>query len=440
MRVRSAVVLGAFTLVAAGCTTGGHALPAPLPPVPAAARALVAWSQTVCTSVQALQGLQAGIDEVNHTAADPSQADFLPSEISSYVSGITGRIGQAGSGLKSVPPSGVKAADTYVAQLGKSLDEVTKKAPPDTTAQPTLAQARELATAVAALKPAAADLTRAVRGDAKLNASYNVAPACAPLRQFGPLDAAAPTRPLVAWADTMCGAVTATAALKAHKIEDLVITDPRYARLSGFDLSSFISSAGSGVARLVETLGTVTPSGIPAADKYHDSLLAALRAVAPKLPSSDSRMPDLDFQPVEQLKPQAQQIIGVLATIALPTPDLPTIAAANPVLAHSHDVAPQCRPLGSPPPTLPPAANGTDLGACAGGKCQVLVTGQADITASGMTFTASVTSSGVRILQDSGEMSFGVGGSGSFGMAGHMVTVRLSGVLDGKAVLDISTG
>ncbi|MFF4592184.1 hypothetical protein [Amycolatopsis sp. NPDC001319] len=440
MRVRSAVVLGAFALVAAGCTTGGHALPAPLPPVPAAARALVAWSQAVCTSVQELQGLQTGIDEVNHTAADPAQADFLASQISTYVSGITGQVGQAGQGLKSVRPSGIKAADAYVRQLGKSLDEVAKKAPPDTTAQPTLAQARDLATAVAALKPAAADLTRAVRGDAKLNASYNVAPACAPVRQFGPVDAAAPTRPLVTWADTMCGAVTAATALKAQKIEDLIISDPRYPRLSGFDLGSFISSAGSSVSRLVETLGTVTPSGIPAADKYHDSLLASLRAVAPKLPSSDSGTADLAFQSVEQLKPQAEQIIGVLATIALPTPDVPTIAAANPVLAHSHDVAPQCRPLGSPPPTLPPAANGTDLGACAGGKCQVLVTGQADITASGLTFTASVTSNGVRILQDSGELSFGMGGSGSFGTAGHMVTVRLSGVLDGKAVLDISTG
>ncbi|MEU4670132.1 hypothetical protein AB0F91_19620 [Amycolatopsis sp. NPDC023774] len=130
----------------------------------------------------------------------------------------------------------------------------------------------------------------------------------------------------------------------------------------------------------------------------------------------------------------------MLATSALPTPDLPTIAGANPVPAQSHDVTPPCRPLGSPPPTLPPAANGTDVRACAGGKCRIFVTGQADITASGLMFTASGTSNGVRILQDSGEMSFGFGGSGSFGTAGHMVTVRLSGVLDGKAVLDLSTG
>ncbi|WP_326835639.1 hypothetical protein VSH64_12025 [Amycolatopsis rhabdoformis] len=130
----------------------------------------------------------------------------------------------------------------------------------------------------------------------------------------------------------------------------------------------------------------------------------------------------------------------MLASLAMPTPDLPSVAGATPVLAHSYDVAPQCRPLGSPPPTLPPAANGTDYGACAAGKCQVLVTGQADITASGLTFTASVTTSGVRVLQELSEMVLGVGGSGSFGYAGHMVTVRVTAVLEGKAVLDITTG
>ncbi|MEU4670129.1 hypothetical protein AB0F91_19605 [Amycolatopsis sp. NPDC023774] len=40
-----------------------------------------------------------------------------------------------------MPPSGIMAADAYVTQLGKSLVEVTRKTPPDTTAQPTLAQA-----------------------------------------------------------------------------------------------------------------------------------------------------------------------------------------------------------------------------------------------------------------------------------------------------------
>ncbi|MEU4670130.1 hypothetical protein AB0F91_19610 [Amycolatopsis sp. NPDC023774] len=57
-----------------------------------------------------------------------------------------------------------------------------------------------------------------MRSDGQLNASYNVAPACAPARQFGPVAAAAPARPLVAWADTMCGAATAATALKALKI------------------------------------------------------------------------------------------------------------------------------------------------------------------------------------------------------------------------------
>ncbi|MGW4488245.1 hypothetical protein ACWEOE_30895 [Amycolatopsis sp. NPDC004368] len=438
MRVRSAVALGAFGLVAAGCTTGGHALPAPLPPVPSATRALVAWSQAVCTNVRGLSGLAGGIDEVNATAADPAQADFLSSSITSYLDPATGLLSRTQSGLAGVAPSGIKAADSYVTQLVKSLDTLAKKAPSDPQATPTIAQARDFAAAAAQLRPTATDLTRAVRSDPKLNASYNVAPDCGPERQFGPVDPAAPTRPLVVWADTMCGAAASAAALKARKIEDLIITDPRYARFSSYDLGSFVSSAGSTVSTLVETLGQVEPTGIPAADKYHDSLLASLRAVAPKLPKTDPGALGLD-QSVDELKPQAQQVIGVLATIAMPKPDLPSVAGATPVLAHSHDVAPQCRPLGSPAPALPPAANGSDFGACASGGCQVLVTGQADITVSGMTFTASVTSGGVRLLQELSEMVLGAGGSGSFGYSGRTVTVRVVDVLDGKAVLDIST-
>lgn len=43
------------------------------------------------------------------------------------------------------------------------------------------------------------------------------------------------------------------------------------------------------------------------------------------------------------------------------------------------------------------------------------------------------------VLQHLSEMVLGIGGTGSFGTAGRMVTVRVTGVLDGKAVLDIST-
>ncbi|MFI5606504.1 hypothetical protein [Amycolatopsis sp. NPDC051903] len=438
MRVRTASVLGVFAVLAAGCTTGGHALPAPLPPVPAAARPLVAWSQAVCTSEQSLQGLASGIDEVNRTAADPAQAGFLDPELSSYVSGISSRLGQARDGLKAVTPSGVQAADTHVTRLVQALDELGKKAPASTTAQPTLAQARDLAKAVAGLEPGSEDLTKAVRSNAKLNASFNVAPACRPVRQFGPADPAAPTRALVAWSDTVCAAADSAASLKATKIEDLLITDPRYARFSSYDLGSFLQSAGSGVADVVQALGTAEPTGIPAADHYRDSLRSALQAVQPKLPAADASA-DLAFRSVDELKPPAQQAIGVLTTITLPSPDLPAIARATPVLAHSHDVAPRCRPLDSPPATLPPAADGSDPGKCASGKCQVLVTGQADFTVAGQTFTISVAGPKVRVLQDLSEIQAGPGGTAQFGTDRQMVTVRVTAVLAGKAVVDIST-
>jgi hypothetical protein len=104
--------------------------------------------------------------------------------------------------------------------------------------------------------------------------------------------------------------------------------------------------------------------------------------------------------------------MDALATLSVPTPDLPAAAAQSKVLASSYDVAPNCRPLGSPPPSLPAAADGTDLGAGQAGKCQVQVSGVADLTVGATPFTVSVGSTSVRVTAQ----------------------------LDSKAVLDISTG
>lgn len=441
MRVRgqavAAVVLLGFS--AAACTTGGHALPAPLPSVPAATRALAGWSVAVCEVARAADSLRSGIDDVNRTAADPDQADFLDSSIDSYLSRTGSGIDQVRGQLKDIPPAGVKGADAYVASLGKALGELQKKVPTTTAKQP-LAKAREVAAAATALEPTTADLLKAVRGDAKLNASFNVAPGCSPVRQFGPVDAASPTPALVAWSDTMCTAAASVASLRAQKLGDIASDDPRFAGFGGFELGNFIGGAGRQVGQLTGTLTPLAPTGVKEADAYRAGLLAALQAVAPKLPSTQGQTgADLSFQPVDQLKPQTQQVIDVLATITMPSPDLPTAVARSKVLANSYDVAPNCRPLGSPPPALPAAANGTDLGACQAGKCQVQVSGVADVTVGGMRFTVSISSTSVRVLQDTGEIVLGAGGSGKFGTAGHTVGVRVAALLDGKAVLDIST-
>ncbi|SEO87905.1 hypothetical protein [Amycolatopsis saalfeldensis] len=440
MRVRgqavAAVVLLGFA--AAACTTGGHALPAPLPAVPAATRALVGWSVAVCAATTAADGLRSGIDDVDRTAADPGQADFLDSSIDSYLSRTGSDIDQLRGQLKDVPASGVKGADAYVAALGKALGELQKRVPATTAKQP-LAKAREVAAAAAALKPATADLQKAVRGDAKLNASFDVAPGCSPVRQFGPVDAASPTPALVAWSDTMCTAAASVTSLRAQKLGDIAGDDPRFAGFGGFELGNFIGGAGRQVGQLTGTLAPLAPTGVQEADAYRAGLLAALQAVAPKLPQDQQGMADLSFQPVDQLKTQAQQVIDVLATITMPSPDLPAAVAHSKVLANSYDVAPNCRPLGSPPLALPAAANGTDLGACQAGKCQVQVSGVADLTVSGIRFTLSIGPASVRVLQDTGEIVLSTGGSGKFGTAGHTVSVRVTALLDGKAVLDIST-
>jgi hypothetical protein len=415
MRVRGQAVVAVVVLgfSAAACTTDGHALPAPLPTVPAATRALVGWSVAVCGAAKSAESLRSGIDDVNRTAADPDQASFLDSSIDSYLSQTGSGIDRVRGQLKDVPPSGVKGADAYVAALGKALGELQKKVPASTEKQP-LAKAREVAAVTTALKPTTADLLKAVRGDAKLNASFNVAPGCSPVRQFGPVDVAAPTSALVAWSDTMCTATASVAALRTRKLGDLVSDDPRFAQLGGFELANFIGSTGIQVGQLADALAPLAPTGVKEADAYRTGLLAALQAVVPKLPSTQGQAgADLSFQPADQLKPQAQQVIDTLATITLPSPDLPTAVARSEVLANSYNVAPSCRPLDSPPPSLPAAANGTDLGACQAGKCQVQVSGVADVTVGGMRFTVSIGPRSVRI--------------------------RVAALLDGKAVLDIST-
>ncbi|QRP49835.1 hypothetical protein [Amycolatopsis sp. FDAARGOS 1241] len=100
----------------------------------------------------------------------------------------------------------------------------------------------------------------------------------------------------------MCAAADAAASLNAATIEDLLITDPRYARFSSYDLGSFPQSAGSGVADVVDALGMAEPRGIPAADQYRASLRSALQAMQPKLPAVDPSA-EPAFQSVDEVNP-----------------------------------------------------------------------------------------------------------------------------------------
>jgi len=71
-------------LAAAGCS-GAERPEASTSPPPPPTRALVGWSEKVCTVVTSIDGLRRGIDEINAQATDPQQATFLDGTITTYI-------------------------------------------------------------------------------------------------------------------------------------------------------------------------------------------------------------------------------------------------------------------------------------------------------------------------------------------------------------------
>jgi hypothetical protein len=132
------------------------------PPPPPPTRALVAWSDTVCTNTKSIDGLRTEIESVNENANDPEMADFAGSDAESYITQVSSDLDEATRGLKAIAPSGIKAADAYVAGLVSTLNGIRPKLPKQNdTTMTTLpdaqkvAKARQIAGVIATIKPQA---------------------------------------------------------------------------------------------------------------------------------------------------------------------------------------------------------------------------------------------------------------------------------------------
>ncbi|HEY6424668.1 MAG TPA: hypothetical protein VIY28_15760 [Pseudonocardiaceae bacterium] len=84
---QAVLVLGLGLIVLAGCSTGEQPMAAPQFPPPT--RALVAWSDMVCTNTKSVDSLRAQIDSVNKDANDPSETAFVGMEAEFYISRVT---------------------------------------------------------------------------------------------------------------------------------------------------------------------------------------------------------------------------------------------------------------------------------------------------------------------------------------------------------------
>jgi len=427
-------------LVLVGCsTTEERTAPTP-PPRPAASRALVAWAETTCTQVTELDNLRGRFGELAEELK-PSDSFSAGAAAESYVSGAVRSVDAATAALTKLTPSGIKAADTHVTGLVKALAGLRPKLPPaeDTTLiqapdAEKIAKAKEVGAAVATLKPQQPALRSLAGKTPKLLSSYNLAPACTPVT---PRDNDA--RALVAWSTAMCDSTTSLLALDTDPLGDPTLTTPGFTQFAEIQLAQYLASSAYPVSTIADQLDSAPSIGVKEADEYRAGLLAAVRAALPKLPKDDHGGIASESQPIEELKTQAVQVADILKSIQPEPSALATAVAADPELSNAYKLAPACEPPEAAPTELPTAANGTDVTACQSGKCQIQLTGATDVTVSGLAFRITVTTSGVNVTTDSSLMQLSAQGEGSFGSGDTNVTIKVLGLLDTTAVLDIST-
>ncbi|ALG09498.1 hypothetical protein [Kibdelosporangium phytohabitans] len=390
-----AVAAAGLGVLGAGCSAPGQPPAAPPPPPPPApTKEGVAWAQRVCTTVK----------ELDATLSKPA-SQATPRYLAAWI-----------KELRAVKPTGVAAADGYAAELGKSLESASS----------------DPQAALAQMEPQQLKLTIAAEKFGELTASYNAAPACTPV---GKPEQSVPSRDMVLWANVMCLSHYHLSTLRTDPLNEPALSDPRFAQAAAASLSLYIRGAGDPLDDAIELLATAQPIGIADADSYRTTLLAAVRAAKEKMPESGTGMTDLMDMPADQLKAKATEIATALTPAKPKDADLRAIVAKNPPLTAAHSVAPACDAPGDP---LPAAANGTDVAACASGKCQVQITGSADVTAAGSNFRVVVRDAKVTVTDATGVVSLGGGGVASFGNGQKTVTIQLRGAKGNTAVLDIT--
>ncbi|PXY29165.1 hypothetical protein BAY59_16260 [Prauserella coralliicola] len=416
MRTRPAVVLAAGLLLVAGCSTGGQ--PSAAPELPAPSKELVAWADTVCTSVKLVDGLRSHADS------------------GYYASAVTTDVVAALETLDVLQPSGIKQADSYVGGLVKALERLRDQLPTGEEGQQVdAARITALVDEVGKQKPALSRLAGRTRA---LGPSYHLAPRCAPLKR-PPESATRATRALVTWADTMCEGVSSIETLPAAG--DELLKHPRFAQFEDMELSSYLTSVHSQVASIVDPLAGLEETRVAEVDAYRDELVGALRDAASRLPRQTSAL-DLHDVPLGQLRERASQAAATVSALEPKARELPDLARRHPALADAYHLAPHCDDEPSTPATtttLPKAENGTDFAACQGGTCQIEVSGPKDVTVRGNVFTIAVSDGTVWLASGSGLIRLTGPGTAQFGAAGATVVFEVVASTDTAAVLDVST-
>lgn len=418
MRIRPAAMFAVGLLLVAGCSTGRQAEPA-RPEAPPPTRALVTWSETVCSNLSTVDSLR-----------EKHASTYYAMQVASDVDTVL-------ASLRDLEPSRVKPADDYVTTLTRRLERLREQLPQDGTAPPP--DPRRVTELIEGLGKQQPELARLAARTRSLAPSYHLAPSCNPLKPRPELSTAA-TRPLVRWADTMCEVLTSVRTVPEPG--DELLKHPSFARFESMELSSYLTSVPSQVRSLGQPLTELPRTGIAEADAYRSALRTAIDAAAARLPEDSATMAfDLYDLPIEQLRARAREMAGVVTAIRPPGPDLSALARKHPALAASYDLAPTCEPADVTPSraeNLPQARNGTDVAACRGGTCQIEVSAPVDVTVRGTVFTIAVSDGTVWIAGGSGLIRLSGAGTAQFGTGGVRVTFSVAEMTDTAAVLDVS--
>ncbi|OEU90476.1 aromatic ring-opening dioxygenase LigA [Streptomyces abyssalis] len=253
-----------------------------------------------------------------------------------------------------------------------------------------------------------------------------------------------PSRKLVKWVGAVCESTSALKTVRKDSAKDLKeIRKPEEPGPPAEHLAaSYISRTPWPVEEAESDLKDLGSSGVPAADRLRDAWLKKLKNVVPEL---DEMSPADAFEDAEG---SAADVDELIQSLTPPEPDLGALTKKDPRLATAHKRAKQCAPgwkpgeeetaKPAPDPTgpLPEAADGKDTGACSDGKCEVLVTSEADITANGLNVHVTADGDSVTFQSDGGYMR--LGGQGGVAKFGDDVKVTVVAQNEDGAVLKFS--
>ncbi|RBQ19408.1 hypothetical protein DP939_15945 [Spongiactinospora rosea] len=251
---------------------------------------------------------------------------------------------------------------------------------------------------------------------------------------------AVPRQASVKWADRMCQVTKLLATMKknsAHEVAD--IADPPEDALIGPDFTAmgYLSEMSSSLDEVAKKVGEVRPLGIAPADRLHDDLAKEIERV--HLGVTGLNDPGELADPMDGSADRAERVGRLIASLETPRPGLAAVTAAEPELSAAYRLAPGC----APPKPLPRAADGTNVGACKDGTCEILVKKQTRLVVRGWTLRVSLTEDKATVRNHDadgavGEISMAAGGRGTFADGnGAEVTIRAVAVNKDGAVLKI---